>query len=131
MNDEKITVRATTSGQTLEVVVLNKRLDVIQVVLGEGVHSVKCDLTPTRNGLAFVGSVMGREIVYERSRDQVQADIDRVNPLLRQSSRKRSRVSLSPGIGMPICTSRKAAASFRATSWRVFSIENLAATAVN
>jgi len=53
------------------------------------VHSVKCELTPTRNGLAFVGSVMGREIVYERSREQVQADIDRVNPLLRQSSRKR------------------------------------------
>jgi hypothetical protein len=30
---------------------------------------------------------MGREIVYERSREQVQADIDRVNPALRQSSR--------------------------------------------
>jgi hypothetical protein len=32
---------------------------------------------------------MGREIIYERSRDQVQADIDRVNPALRNSSRRR------------------------------------------
>jgi hypothetical protein len=28
---------------------------------------------------------MGREIVYERSREQVQADIDRLNPNLRKS----------------------------------------------
>jgi hypothetical protein len=28
---------------------------------------------------------MGREIVYERSREQVQADIDRANPALRKS----------------------------------------------
>jgi len=27
---------------------------------------------------------MGREIVYERSREQVQADIDRLNPNLRK-----------------------------------------------
>jgi len=56
-------------------------------VLGEGVHSVKCALTPTRTGQAYVGSVMGREIVYERSREQVQADIDKLNPALRKSSR--------------------------------------------
>jgi hypothetical protein len=73
----------------LEVTVLSKRAEVIQVVLGEGVHSVKASLTPTRNGLAYAGSVMGREIVYERSREQVQADIDRLNPALRQSTRKR------------------------------------------
>jgi hypothetical protein len=88
MDIEKIKVRAET-GQLLEVVVLNKRADHITVVLGEGVHSVKCDLSPTRNGLAYAGSVMGREIVYERSREQVQADIDRLNPTLRQSTRKR------------------------------------------
>jgi hypothetical protein len=52
---------------------------------------VKCDLSPTRNGLAYAGSIMGRELVYERSRDQVQADIDRLNPNLRQSSRTRCR----------------------------------------
>ena len=77
MNDEKIPVRVTNTGQTLEVVVLNKRLDVIQIVLGEGVHSVRCDLTPTRNGLAYVGNAMGREIVYERTRADVKADLAR------------------------------------------------------
>ena len=77
MNQEKIPVRITSSGQTLEVVVFDKRLDVIQVVLGEGVHSVRCDLTPTRNGLAYAGNARGREIVYERSREQVKSDLAR------------------------------------------------------
>jgi hypothetical protein len=88
MNDEKITLRVTESGRTLEVVVLNKRAERIEVVLGEGVHSVRCQLTPTRNALAYAGSAMGREVVYERSRAQVQADIDRVNPALHRSSRR-------------------------------------------
>ena len=88
MNTEKISVRATESGQMLEVVVLSKRVHQIEVVLGEGVHSVKCALTPTRNGLAYAGSAMGREIVYERSREQVQADIDRVNPTVREYRRR-------------------------------------------
>jgi hypothetical protein len=88
MNTEKISVRATESGQTLEVVVLSKRVHQIEVVLGEGVHSVKCALTPTRNELAYAGSAMGREIVYERSREQVQADIDRVNPAMREYRRR-------------------------------------------
>ena len=77
VNDEKIRVRVTSSGQTLEVVVFNKRLDVITVVLGEGVHNVRVDLTPTRNGMAYAGSAMGREIVYERSREDVKADLAR------------------------------------------------------
>jgi hypothetical protein len=77
MNDEKIQVRVTSSGQLLEVVVLNKRLDVIQVVLGEGVHNVRCDLMPTRSGAAYVGNARGREIVYERSREDVKADLAR------------------------------------------------------
>jgi hypothetical protein len=68
MNTEKISVRATESGQTLEVVVLSKRVHQIEVVLGEGVHSVKCALTPTRNG--------------------VQADIDRLNPTMREYRRR-------------------------------------------
>lgn len=84
MSTEKIKVR-TENGQFLDVVVLSKHAGGIQVVLGEGVHSVKCELLPTRNGLAYSGSVMGREIVYERSREQVQRDIDRVNPALRRS----------------------------------------------
>lgn len=87
MDTEKIKVKVE-SGQALEVVVLSKRAERIQVVIGEGIHSVKCDLTPTRNGLAYAGTVMGREIVYERSREQVQADLDRLNPRLRESRRR-------------------------------------------
>lgn len=87
MTPEKIKVR-TESGQTLELVVLSKRADRIQVVLGEGIHSVKCDLTPTRNGLAYAGSVMGREIVYQRSRAQVEADLDLRNPNLAKPRRR-------------------------------------------
>jgi hypothetical protein len=88
MSDEKITVRVTETRQTLDVVVFSKRADRIEVVLGEGVHSVRCALTPTRNGLAYAGSALGREIVYERSRDQVEADIDRLNPAVRGPRRR-------------------------------------------
>ncbi|MEO8751188.1 MAG: hypothetical protein ABI624_00760 [Casimicrobiaceae bacterium] len=88
MNIEKIKVR-TETGQTLEVVVLNKRAGQIEVVIGEGVHSVRCELTPTRTGMAYAGNIRGREIVYERSREQVQADIDRDNPVMREYTRKR------------------------------------------
>lgn len=88
MNTEKIAVRVTETGRTLDVVVFSKRPERIQVVLGEGIHCVKCELTPTRNGRAYAGTVMGREIVYERGREQVQADIDRVNPALRKSRRR-------------------------------------------
>jgi hypothetical protein len=31
---------------------------------------------------------MGREIVYERSRQLVQADIDKLNPVVRKSGRR-------------------------------------------
>jgi hypothetical protein len=79
MNAEKITVRVTATGQTLDVVVLSKRVDVIEIVLGEGIHSVRCRLIPTRNGMAYVGNAMGRELVYERGRDQVTADLERAN----------------------------------------------------
>jgi hypothetical protein len=79
MSDEKITVRATATGQTLDVVVLSKRPECVEIVIGEGVHSVRCQLSPNRSGTAYVGSVRGREVVYERSRDQVKADIDRTN----------------------------------------------------
>ncbi|MDH5577772.1 MAG: hypothetical protein OEZ09_04880 [Betaproteobacteria bacterium] len=83
MHDEKIKVRITATGQTLDVVVFSKRAEVITVVLGEGVHNVRCSLTPTRNGLAYAGNAMGREIVYERSQAQVRADIERLNPAVR------------------------------------------------
>lgn len=88
MITEKITVRVTETRQTLDVVVFSKRAEVIEVVIGEGIHNMKCALTPTRNGLAYAGTVMGREIVYERSRAQVQADIERLNPLVRKPHRR-------------------------------------------
>jgi hypothetical protein len=74
MIDEKIAV-TTENGKTLEVVVVSKSADAIWVVLGEGVHNVKCKLVPTNNGMAYAGSVMGRELIYEKSVKQVQADI--------------------------------------------------------
>lgn len=83
MNDERIRLR-TETGQLIEVVVLNKRPEAIEVVIGEGVHNVRCTLSPTRNGLAYAGKVMGREVIYERSLEQVRADIDRLNPALRK-----------------------------------------------
>ncbi len=85
MDIEKIKVRITESGKTMDVVVLTKHAHRITVVLGEGVHSVKCDMTPTPNKTAFSGKALGREIVYERSPDQVQADLDRINPALKRS----------------------------------------------
>ena len=88
MNDEKIKVRVTSTGQTLDVVVFSKRAEVITVVLGEGVNNIRCSLTPTRNGMAYAGSAMGREIVYERSQAQVKADIERLDPRLKDQRRR-------------------------------------------
>jgi hypothetical protein len=88
MNDEKISVRVTESGQTLEVVVFSKRAEVIEVVLGQGIHNVRCQLTPTRNGMAYVGNAMGREIVYERSQAQVKADLDKIGAAQNASRRR-------------------------------------------
>ena len=87
MKNEKISVKVTENDQVMDVVVLSKRADRIQVVIGEGVHSVPCDLTPTKTKKAYVGSVMGREIVYQRSFDEVQADLDSVNPPFKKSRR--------------------------------------------
>ena len=84
MINEKIKLRLTESGQVIEVVVFSKRADAIEVVIGEGIHNMKCVLTPTRNGLAYAGSIRGRELVYERSRDRVQADLEMENPNLRK-----------------------------------------------
>ena len=88
MSDEKIKIRVTETDATMEVVVFSKRPEKIEVVLGEGVHSVKCELLPTANGIAYVGSAMGREIVYERSRDQVQADVELAEHDYRDSRRR-------------------------------------------
>jgi len=88
MNDEKITVRVTETDMSMDVVVFRKRKDCIEVVLGEGVHSVKCELTPTSNGQAYAGSALGREIVYERTPEQVAEDVDTENHDYRDSRRR-------------------------------------------
>ena len=76
MTSEKIVV-TTENGKELEVELLSRSAEAIWVVLGEGIHNVKCRLTPTNNALAYAGSVMGRELVYRRSVKEVQADIAR------------------------------------------------------
>ena len=88
MSERKITVRVTETDKTMEVVVFSQREDKIEVVLGEGVHSVKCELLPTANGFAYAGSVMGREVVYERSRQQVREDVEQENHDYRDSRRR-------------------------------------------
>jgi hypothetical protein len=72
MDDQKIKVKAE-SGQVLEVGVSSKKPEAIWIILGEGVHNAKCKLTPTRNSLAYAGSVLGRELIY--GVEQVRADI--------------------------------------------------------
>lgn len=88
MNEQKISVRVTESDMIMQVAVFSKREDKIEVVLGEGVHSVKCELLPTENGMAYAGSAMGREIVYERSREQVRSDVELENHDYRDSRRR-------------------------------------------
>ena len=88
MSDKKITVRVTETDKTMDVVVFSQREDKIEVVLGEGVHSVKCELLPTANGLAYAGTVMGREVVYERNREQVRVDVEQENHDYRDSRRR-------------------------------------------
>lgn len=78
MQIETIEVRITESDQLLKVTVYKKFPDKIEVVIGEGQHSVRCELTPNRMGNAYVGSIRGREIVYERSRALVEHDIERL-----------------------------------------------------
>jgi predicted RNase H-like nuclease len=88
MNDTKITVTVTETGQSLEVVVLSKRPEVIEVVFGQGIHNVRAELHPNRMGSAYVGKVMGREVVYARSQADVKAEQDKLNPNLKKSSRR-------------------------------------------
>lgn len=88
MNEQKIEIRVTETDALMMVTVFSKQEDKIEVVLGEGVHSVKCELLPTANGLAYAGSAMGREIVYERSREQVKADVALENHDYRDSRRR-------------------------------------------
>jgi len=71
VTSETIQLR-TEGGQTIEVEVLSLHPDRIEVLIGE---SMRCVLTPTRNKLAYAGSVRGRELVYEKSPNQVRAEL--------------------------------------------------------
>ncbi|MCW8891909.1 MAG: hypothetical protein OQL18_01155, partial [Deltaproteobacteria bacterium] len=73
---EKIKVHSE-SGQILEVMVTSFKADAIWILIGEGQHSSKCKLEPTRNGLAYAGTILGRELIYERSVKDVREDIAR------------------------------------------------------
>lgn len=73
---DKITVQ-TETGQSLDVIVTSIKADAIWILIGEGPHSSKCKLEPTRNSLAYAGSIMGREIIYERSVKGVREEIAR------------------------------------------------------
>ena len=88
MSEEKIKVRVTETDQLMDVVVFSMKPEKIEVVLGEGVHSVKCELELTPNGNAYAGSAMGREIVYERTREQVLSDIEIATHDYRDSRRR-------------------------------------------
>ena len=85
MQNEKIKVRITETGVVVEVVIFSKRAGAIEVVVGEGVHNMKCTLTPTRNGLAYAGSLRGRELVYERSQKDVEAELNLINQAYNKS----------------------------------------------
>ncbi len=75
-NPEKIKIE-TEAGQVLEVLVTSISADAIWILIGEGAHSSKCKLVPTRNGLAYSGSVIGREIIYKRSVQDVRKELAR------------------------------------------------------
>ena len=88
MVNEKIKVRITETDKMMDVVVFSMKPEKIEVMLGEGVHSVKCELALTPNGNAYAGSAMGREIVYERTREQVLSDIEIATHDYRDSRRR-------------------------------------------
>lgn len=87
MSTSKIKVRVTESDQIISVEVIEKRPERIKVLLGEGDHSMRCELLPTPNGRAYAGTVMGREIVYECSREQVVADLAKFAATFRKHGR--------------------------------------------
>lgn len=71
MIEEKLKVHVTETDKIIEALVYSKKASQIEIVFGDGVHSVKCALTPIASGHAYVGNVMGREVVDERGRKQV------------------------------------------------------------
>ena len=71
MPSEKIALE-TESGQTVEVSLIRMHKDRIDVLIGE---EFRCSLRPSRNALAYVGTLQGRELVYRRSVADVEAEL--------------------------------------------------------
>jgi DUF2075 family protein len=42
-------------------------------------------VTNTESGQSYAGNVMGREMIYHRSQEEVQAELDHDNPALKKS----------------------------------------------
>ncbi len=85
MQNETIKVTNTESGMEMDVVVFSKRADQITIIIGEGVHSVQCDLMPTKYKNSYAGSVLGREMIYHRSVEDVQAELNSADPHMKKS----------------------------------------------
>ena len=69
--DDKIKVE-TESGQMIDVTITSISPETIWVLVGDGPHASKCKLEPTRNQLAYAGSIMGRELIYSCSVEDVR-----------------------------------------------------------
>jgi hypothetical protein len=78
MNSRDCIKVVTENDQVLDVDVTSYKADAIWILVGQGEHSVKCKLMPSRNELVYVGSVMGRELIYKRSVKQVREDIQQL-----------------------------------------------------
>ena len=76
--DDKIKVE-TESGQLIEVTMTSISPEAIWILVGDGPHSSKCKLEPTRNKLAYAGSIMGRELIYACSVEQVREALSSAN----------------------------------------------------
>ena len=72
--DDKIKVE-TESGQMIEVTITSMTPETIWVLVGDGPHASKCKLEPTRNKLAYAGSIMGRELIFSCSVEDVRQSL--------------------------------------------------------
>ena len=73
--DQKIEVTVTETGRKMDLVVLDYSAKRIRVVIGEGINNVPMTLMPTKYGKSFSGTVMGRELIYMKSVEDVEEEI--------------------------------------------------------
>jgi len=67
----------TEAGKEIEVTVTSISVDAIWILVGEGPHSSKCKLTPTNNKRAYAGTLMGRELIYHRSVEELKKNLSK------------------------------------------------------